>query len=212
MRRQAFLLALAFLSLTACENESYDSGDTALSYLRADFGMVHTAQAGTADYAVTDEGGRIGFTPMATVAWATTPDSLYRALIYYNKVENHAEPKAVQQVLVAHLLPPADVSRPSTDPLVFESAWLGGGFLNVGFAVKTGQDGSNALQSIGFRRDSAVTTRTETTVYITMLHAQNGVPEYYSSHGYVSVPTDSTCRYVLRVNTYDGWKEKKIGF
>lgn len=208
--RKYLLLAAALLMLVSCENESYDSGDTRLSYLRADFGMVHVARSGQVDFAVTDDGDRLSFVPEATVSWAGKADSVYRALIYYKKVNEYAQAEAMQQVLVASLYRAADVRLPLTDPLVFESAWVGGGYLNVGFSLKTGENGNGKAQSIGFMYDSTIVTPTDTTVYITMLHGQNGVPEYYSSRGYVSVSLPAGSHCVLRVNTYKGWVEKRI--
>lgn len=209
MRRFFLFLAAAVLVLASCENESYESGDTALSYVRADFALLHTAQPQTADYAVTDDGERLTFSPAAHVSWAEKADSLYRALVYYARTGSVAEAKGVQQVLVAQLRYP-EGRRPATDPLVFESAWRGGGYLNVGFAVKTGVDGEMKAQSIGFLCDSVVSAPADTTVFLTMLHSQNGAPEYYSTRAYVSLPAIATRHYVLRANTYKGWVEKRV--
>ena len=63
-----YLLPITFL--TACTSESYETGDGKYSYLRADFGEIHTAKPQQVDYAVNDEGRRISFETATTVKWA----------------------------------------------------------------------------------------------------------------------------------------------
>ena len=120
-----FLLTVCFF--VSCDNESYESGDTDLSYLYADFVMARTAEAKQVVSAVNDDGEQITLdSPLAT-EWTTTADSTYRALLYYtyNSAEDE-KPHGVSLVNVPVLLPKtlAPNEADATDPVGWESAWL----------------------------------------------------------------------------------------
>jgi len=207
------------VALSACATETYDSGDGSLSYLRADFCEAHTVAAKQIDRATTDAGDALSFDPYATANWATTPDSVYRALIYYNKVGTTCEAKAAQQVHVLEVFDAEKVKEIHTDPVVFESAWMSENkrYLNLGFAVKTGQqDNSQALQQIGMLCDSIVAHEDGSyDTYLRLYHNQNGVPEYYSAHTYTSVPMDrlpASGTIHLTVCDYDGPVTKTLDY
>ena len=82
-----FGLALTTLLFAACTADNYDTGDGKYSYLRADFVEAHTVASGKIDYAITDDGDSVRLNPVVSASWATKRDSIYRALLYYNKVE-----------------------------------------------------------------------------------------------------------------------------
>lgn len=203
------VLPLALL-VGGCTNESYDTGDGRYSYLRADFGMAHAERPLSIDYFISDDSDTLHFQSPLSPMWAVTGGEYYRCLLYYNVGESASEvsPVSVSQVLVARVLPPSDTL--STDPLVFQGAWIGGGYLNVAFEVKTGQaDGVDSKQIVGMTLDSI---SADSTAWMTMLHSQNGVPEYYSSRSYMSVPLDSipAKEISLSVNTYNGKAVKRL--
>ncbi|MCI6618621.1 MAG: NigD-like N-terminal domain-containing protein [Prevotella sp.] len=211
MSRSPILLCL-LLIMAACTADQYDTGDGRYSYLSADFVRAHTSMAGAVDYAVTDDGDSLILNPEGKASWATKADSVYRALLYYNKVKGGAEPVVITRVPV---IIPLATSRPDTlrtDPVTFESAWVSkdGRYLNVGYAVKTGRSdqADTQYQTLGIRLDSAVAdTEGRRRISLTMYHDQHGVPEYYSVRGYVSIPLDKVqrpCTLELTVNTYSG--------
>lgn len=186
--------AVLALGLGACEVDKYETGDSRYSYLRADFAMLHTTDSATANYMLTDDGDSVAFAPPARVGWAATPDSLYRALVHYD-VKTH-ECFAVSRIPVVRPTTTFTATTPPTDPLTIESVWVAGGFLNIGFAVKTGAtDSIEARQQIGLALDSTVVAHDlHRTLYLRVTHAQNGVPEYYTVRGYMSMPLAADMR------------------
>ncbi|MBQ7471190.1 MAG: hypothetical protein IJS97_02030 [Prevotella sp.] len=207
------------LLLTACQTDSYESGDTKYSYLRTDFAEAHSSAEGLLDRCVTDEDATLFFSPQAEAKWAGTADSVYRTLVYYdvrdldtiNLSGKTVVPLAAIRVPV---LMPKDVTElegvVKTDPLMLESSWVStnGRYLNLGIVYKTGKaDDEEAVQTISLLKES----EHEDTVTLCLLHDQGGVPEYYSSRIYTSIPlfnelAGKTIR--LRVNTYKGEVEK----
>lgn len=217
-----YLLPITFL--TACTSESYETGDGKYSYLRADFGEIHTAKPQQVDYAVNDEGRRISFETAPTVKWAEKGDTLYRALLYYNDLPDKAARSiSLQPVYVLAPKAAADVKDPHHDPVTFESAWLSTcqrtdlaiataegerqavtHYLNMAFLLKTGQpDDEKARQTIGMMSEQA----DDGSLRLTLLHDQGAIPQYYSTRIYTSIPlTDSQLQrgISLCINTYDG--------
>lgn len=205
------------LVLAACENETYDAGDGKYSYLRADFGEVRIGAATLAVGAVTDEGTELMFGSPYSAQWAVKADTIYRALIYYyDKVENgKTAPYSISRVPV---IEPYFTMRPDTlafDPIVFESAWVSksGKYLNIGLYVMTGQaDGIDRTQTIGVIHDGVETLGDGTRkLNLRLYHNQKGVPEYYSSHAYISIPLKDVDadQIAIAIPTYDGWKESR---
>ena len=208
---------LTTFAMVACTMDEYETGDGKYSYLRADFATVRTAESKTIVTATTDEGEALVITPSLTCEWATTPDSTYRALLYYSRVPDalpQVEAFSAMRVLVLQPISKASVKQPGklpADPLVMESAWIGndGRYLNLGLYVKTGKEGEgDKQQSIGVVCDTIVALDNGTREHrLHLIHHQNGVPEYYSSRVYASIPLDSISRgdaVTLEVNTYEG--------
>lgn len=206
----------------SCTTETYDSGDGEYSYLRADFVEAHTVAAKQVDYAVNDDGERITLSRHLAVNWATTPDSLYRGLLYYKRKPTENEPVSLQRVYVLTPKAAEDIKSPKFDPVTLESAWLsrcqlptpntqhqspntqqGAFYLNLSFLIKTGlADDPEAVQSIGMQGE----TQADGTVVLTLLHDQANVPQYYSTRIYASIPlAEEQLKkgVALAVNTYD---------
>lgn len=199
--------------LSACEVNNYESGDGKYSYLRADFGMIHTSKMGLADYVLTDEGRTVAFESPATVKWTKKADSLYRALVYYDA--STSKFFSASQVMVVIPQSYKEGETVTTDPLTIESVWTGGGYLNIGFSVKAGQtENIEARQHIGLVHDSTtVSMDGKKTVHLRIVHAQNGIPEYYSVRGYMSMPLPSGLQGAsisLSANTYKGTFVRRI--
>ncbi len=223
MNREWYISVFTFLLLTfmvvACEIDDDDSGDGKLSYMRADFANIHTADAKTVDYALTDNNDSLRLTPLATCGWAAEPDSLYRALLYYNvktKDTGNVEAISISQVLALTLMTTSKLKEIYTDPILFESAWVSPNhkYLNLGLYVKTGYKEGDEKQTLGMLCDSIYTHDDGTRRYdIRLFHNQNNIPAYYSSRVYASVPLDDFQpgdTLFLSVNTYEGLVQRTI--
>ena len=206
---------MALMSLMSCEIERYDTGDGDYSYMRADFAMVTTGEAKSLRYALTDEAESLTFSPPLDCSWATTPDSTYRALVYYNRKKEDLP--TVKGISAAHVMTLKLIKKKTDDmkmdPLTVESAWISanGKFLNLGLYVKTGKDGdSGKSQILGMVRDTIVALDNGSCEHQWLLfHHQNGVPENYSTRLYTSVALDSVGhgdRVSITAHTYEGMK------
>lgn len=144
------------------------------------------------DYVITDDGDSVRLATHVTASWVPARDTLCRALVYYNK--NTRQVFTMSQVLVTQPLDKTALDSVPTDPLTLENAWIGGGFLNIGFAVKTGKANEvDGRQSIGIMVDSVRSDSTSIqAITLRLLHAQNNVPQYYSVTGYLSIPMPTT--------------------
>lgn len=198
-------------TLLGCKNDTYDSGDGKYSYIKADFVEAHTASAKEINYAITDDGDSLVLSPHVSADWAAKSDSDYRALLYYYNTVNTTTAYSISRVPVVAYHPLSDFKSVHIDPVNFESAWLSTNrkYLNIGFYVKTGQqDGSTSSQVISMINDGVVSKSDGThELCLRMYHDQNGVPEYYSTKGYISIPIDNLPKgYIihLSINTYDG--------
>lgn len=207
-RRPVLMMTAAvamLLMVTACHMGAYDAGDSRHSYLRADFAEMHTNSNGALCRAVTDDGDSLVLVPVLKIAWATRPDTLYRALLYYNKGEADAtQSQAASRALSVtgvgarqvYVLRPqagsAGVSGPD-DAVGFQSCWMSASkrYVNVGLVLKSGQaDQPDSKHILGLIRDSIVTDlQGHRTFFCRIYHLQNGVPAYYSTTVYASIPT-----------------------
>lgn len=190
------LLPLVF-ALFACENEVYDTGDGPLSDMRADFVEAQTDADARMASVETDDGERLYLTGAVTVGWMERPDTVYRALLYYNKVKADggtycAEPLGITQVLVPPVTAVGDMNDDlKADPLDFVSSWksANGKYLNLELGVKTGTvDGSYGTQTLGLVC-LGVDERADGTrlVRLALYHDQAGVPQYYTATVYLSI-------------------------
>ena len=212
MKRNFIIIgALVVFTLLGCKNDTYDSGDGKYSYIKADFVEAHTVSAKEINYAITDDGDSLVLSPHVSADWAAKSDSDYRALLYYYNTVNTTTAYSISRVPVVAYHPLSDFKSVHIDPVNFESAWLSTNrkYLNIGFYVKTGQqDGSTSSQVISMINDGVVSKSDGThELCLRMYHDQNGVPEYYSTKGYISVPIVTLPKgYIihLSINTYDG--------
>ena len=114
----SIFLSILFVTtmLLSCSSEGYDTGDGELSYLKADFVEARTASAKMFVSATTDDGVDLLLSPALECEWATTVDSIYRALLYYKIGEGNAvEPVTVSRVMVLepHAMADGDEDRKS---------------------------------------------------------------------------------------------------
>ena len=208
-------MAVALWLTAACETDDYETGDGKYSYLRADFVEARSGEAKKVVSAVTDEGDSLVFRDGADCSWLTTPDSVYRGLLYSARGDEKApytQFVALSQVLVLRV-PEKRIEKPVTDPLTLESAWVSanGKYLNLGLVVKTGVDAdadTQKSQRLGVGCDTLVTHADgHRELHLILYHDQAGVPEYYSSNVYASIPIGALSKgdvVTLDVQTYKG--------
>ncbi len=210
-------LLLMLTLTTGCDNESYESGDGKYSHLNADFGMVQTKQSQTLVAATFDDGRAVEFQPTLTCEWADVPAATYRALVYYypTSKDNVVKPYSALPVYILRWKDKDYTSNTMlTDPVHVESLWLSKNKeyinLRLGIMVGTEEDGSRQQQLIGITLDNTQTNADNTHTYtVTLRHAQNNVPQYYTSQQYLSLPLhecQSGDNIILHVNTYEGEK------
>jgi len=210
--------------MLACTAENYDTGDGDLSYLRADFVEIHTNGDSELVNAMTDEGDSLVFSTPLKTKWATTKDSTYRALLYYNKVKEQVTPISATSVGVPNVVYTSQLKDSVVmDPLTWESVWQSKNntYLNMGLIIKTGvEEGVDNRQLIGVVCDTVVQRLDGTNeIHLRLLHNQNGVPMYYSSSFYMSIPVGRLPQapkegdeIVFTVNTFEGKVERRFAY
>lgn len=223
------LAVIAFLiTLTACTSESYDAGDGPNSYLTADLVLLHTSQDKSVRSALLDDGTTLQFSNPFAQEWLARPDSVYRALLYYDKTvatsaTADSNPTATS-IVRARSVRPVPVLRPvedmktlRTDPVGFESLWMSKNksYINLSLLLKSGKaEGDEALHALGVVSDGTTTDAAGSrTLHLTLYHDQGGVPEYYTVQQYVSIPTqllEEADTVELTLNTYNGKKVVKV--
>lgn len=207
---------IAHLFLASCSKSSYEEGDSRYSYLKSDFVEANTDSQGRLIAAKTDNDVRLAFSKPYKTIWNVTPDSVCRVLLSYNMYANGTDSTFVEPLTakMVYTISPKKTSHTDkiyTDPVNFVSAWKSknGKYINIYIGLKTGKTSDDAQrQSIGLMLDSTVVKNGVTTYCMKFLHSQGGVPEYYTSDTYVSIPikemtTGNKVR--LSLNTYNGW-------
>lgn len=212
-----WMYAILLLLLASCESDSYDKGEGELSLATAEFVEAHANGNKQMDYVITDNDECLTVSPQPSVKWMTTPDSLYRALLYYNNVgEGVIEPLSITQVPTLSIYPDWMIQDIKTDPVTFESIWqsANGKYLNMAFYLKIGEVGKDAeLHTISIIQDTIIQNADGTaTSFMCLYHDQGDMPEHYSSKCYISIPrdsikADSVC---MGINTYKGVLYKKV--
>lgn len=204
---------LAFVALlVACTNDPYTSGDSPYSYLRAEMADLHVKNTSITDI-MTDAGESIVLTNMTVSEKMARPDTTYRYLLYYNKVEGKREVSLVNNRPVDMLQPcSADkIFFADKDPLSLVSAWksANGKYLNLCLGLKTGYaDDADFKQMLALCLESTAVAEDGHTVYtLSIWHDQAGQPEFYTEEVYCSIPLSDFSEgdeLQLKFNTYQG--------
>lgn len=228
--KQSLAVIALLITLTACTSESYDAGDGPNSYLTADLVLLHTSQDKSVRSALLDDGTTLQFSNPFAQDWLTRPDSVYRALLYYDKTvatsDAAASNSTATSIVRARSVRPVPVLRPveaakvdamRTDPVGFESLWMSknNSYINLSLLLKSGKaEGDEALHALGVVSDGTTTDAAGSrTLHLTLYHDQGGVPEYYTVQQYVSIPTqllEEAVTVELTLNTYNGKKVVKV--
>ena len=209
------ILITSHLSLltSSCTTDTYDKGEGDYSLLCAELVEAHANSDKQLDWCLTDESEQLMFTEPVKASGIQTADSMYRALLYYNKVEEGIE---VVSIGLVNTIFPRRIKEMKTDPVRFESMWMSTSrrYLNMGLYLKTGNaTKKDQHHTIGLNIDTLILNGDGTrTARLTFYHDQGGLPEYYSQRSYISIPTDSidADSIYLRVYSYEGVKEKRF--
>lgn len=209
----------AMMLLTACTLDNYDKGDGEYSLLVADFAEVHVDAQKRVDYIVTDDDERLPVTNEIGASSVSTADSLYRCMLYYNKVVEDG--KASAEVLSISLVPCPQVKRMAadevkTDPVKFESLWRSKNqrYVNMYLQLLTGYvNDTTAIQELAVVEDTLYQYPDSTrALHLRLHHDQKGLPTYYSTPVYFSIPTErlQADTVYFHINTFQGAIEKSI--
>lgn len=228
--RQSLAVIALLITLTACNSESYDAGDGPNSYLTADLVLLRTSPDKSVRSALLDDDTELQFSNPFAQEWLTRPDSVYRALLYYDKTVAASDAAAsnptATSIVRARSVRPVPVLRPveaakvdamRTDLVGFESLWMSKNksYINLSLLLKSGKaEGDEALHALGVVSDGTTTDAAGIrTLHLTLYHDQGGVPEYYTVQQYVSIPTqllEEADTVELTLNTYNGKKVVKV--
>ena len=210
----------SFFAYSSCTQDGYEKGDGKYSNMRGDFVEAQVDAEKAIVFLTTDDGETLPLTQPYSAKWITRPDTVYRCMLYYNKVREEngqyaAEPISIGEVPCPIITPLAELETAmKTDPVKFESAWMSrtGKYLNLSLVLMTGtQDDAEAVHRLIIVQDAILTNPDATrTCILRLYHDQGGVPEYYSAHAYASIitsqiPADSVR---ISINTYNGVVEK----
>ena len=222
--KQLFCVIALLVALTACTSENYDAGDGTNSFLTADLVMLRTSADRLVRSAQLDDNTTLQFSNPFVQDWLERPDTVYRALLYYDKPTATSNAQGIttkaRSVAAVPVLTPvaeSEVKQMHTDPVGFESMWMSknGEYLNVSLLLKCGTpSGDNVRHQIGIVSSGVATaTDGQRTLRLTLFHYQGEMPEYYTVQQYLSIPTKvlgDADQVVFVVNTYDGAIERQI--
>lgn len=203
-------ITLVSLVVAACNSDG-DGGN--ISNLQVEMCDLRTSARQKALSCVLDDDQVLEFSAPLNVQWAQTPDSVYRALIYYNKVEGESKVDALSAVMAIFLRPvPADKDEWShfSDPVDMVSTWQAknGRYINLCLSLKTGVS-SGLAHKVTMVCDSISAAGSRH--YYRFCHSQDGIPTDYGVEEYVSVPIDSLAKgdtVTIAVPTFGGMVSK----
>lgn len=195
MRKTTLSIITILMAMIASCSDDDSSG---ISRLTAEMCDIHTSQRAVADYAVTDNDQRLAFTRPLNVSWATTPDSIYRAMLYYDNTDNGGSvtPLYAESVLFLNPRTPQEAKdwKDNNDPLEVATAWYAQNkkYLNIRLDIKSGTpDDQHQRHALGLVCDTVYTSPGGKRFSYRICHSQNGIPEYYTISAYASIPTAS---------------------
>ena len=222
MKKCFGLICCIICMIGGCTQDAYDKGEGRYSLMRADFVEANSNAQKEIERITTDDGDILSASKPFKAKFVNTPDSVYRCVLYYNKVKDGNsqdvfEPISIGQVACPKIIPLAELDKEmKTDPVKFESAWMSksGKYINLSLYLMTGSsEDEDAKHTLRIVQDTIVTNPDATrTSYLRIYHDQGGVPEYYSTQVYLSIitpgiPADSVR---IQIPTYKGMTEKSF--
>lgn len=203
--------AIVALLSVGCTTDNYDSGDGNLSYITADFVLLHTDSNACNVSADTDDNKHLTLSNPFQSEWTHKADSSYRALLYYDvtndvkkatSTDNNANGtvndcvvrmRSIRQVPVLMPTTAERVADINDSPLNVESIWISTNksFVNMTLLLKSGKtDNNSAIHTIALvRGDDYTDASGKRHASLRLVHDQGNVPQYYTVKQYVSVPT-----------------------
>jgi hypothetical protein len=206
------------LLISSCTQDGYEKGDGVYSLMQGDFVEVQVGKDKKIVSLTTDDGVTLPLTQPYSARWVTKADTLYRCMLYYNKVKD-SQGRTAAEIISISPVPCASLVSLSkfqskqelkTDPVKLQSVWMSksGKYLNMYLQLMIGNpDDTTAIQQIAIVCDTVYAYPDSTrTCSIILHHDQNHQPEYYSTDAWLSLPiTDlSVDTFRLSVNTYSG--------
>ena len=201
--------------ISSWSQDAYEKGEGRYSLMRGDFAEANVNSSREVTSITTDDGETLPLKSLHTAKWISRPDTVYRCMLYYNKVKADdgkmvAEVISIGKVNCPQIIPLPANDQYKDDPVKFESLWKSksGKYLNLHLQLKTGQtEDSTAVQKLEFFSDQVIVYPDgRRTLPVLLHHDQGGVPEYYSTQAYISIPTTDldvdSVRFYL--NTYAG--------
>ena len=203
--------------MCGCTQDAYDKGEGEYSLLRGDFVEAQVNTSKQVVSIMTDDGDLLSLAEPYSAKWIAKADTFYRCMLYYNKVEDHhgstiADVISMWQVPCPRVMPLNEFDKEiKTDPVKFESMWVSrsGKYLNMSLMLKTGStDDSTAVHQLAVVCDTVISK----SMFLRLHHDQGGVPEYYSTNAYISIPTSQlpADTITITLNTYEGLVQKQF--
>lgn len=204
-----FMAAVLAFTMVACNK---DDDDMSLSDLCIELCDLKTSVSKTVVSCVLDDDRTLTFVTPLRVAWATTPDSVYRAQIYYNNVagQDRVEPVGAASVPCMRVKDAKDSKWSEyADPVDFVAAWMAknGKYLNLCLSIKSGSAEDERSHRVAVVCDSISSTGQHQHHYYRFCHSQDGIPAYYSIERYLSVPISDIPKgdtITMSIPTFDG--------
>ena len=214
MKKTLALIITAFSAtlFTSCS----DNNDATYSNVVAELCELHTA-AQISDYIINDRNERLPFGKPITLTWASQADTIYRALLYYDKPAASTTITPLSLDLVPVLDPYAKDKvkgwQEMNDAVTLRSAWLSKNakYLNLDIGMKSGTTTDNKKHVIALVADTTIAEGTHRHHKFHFCHNQNGIPEFYTTYSYISIPiTDMPQGDTISINipTGKGWEQK----
>lgn len=211
------MLVVTFF-VVSCTVDPYETGDTSLSYLKAEMVDMHVVGREVRSI-VTDADERLSVSSSFLLPEKIEHrDTTYRVMLYYNKVGN--KPIELKSMRQAYVVRPSDRQSSLTlkdDPIKLISAWKAqnGNYLNLSLGFMTGNmDDDGAVHKLGLVVDAVETMGDGSrTYYLIFHHDQDSIPEYYTQTVYLSIPLKDYAigdRICIKMNTYSGCIEKSF--
>ena len=143
----SLLITFHFSLLTSCTRDAYEKGEGAYSLMRGDFAEANVNSNCEITSITTDDGETLPLTILQTAQWISSPDTIYRCMLYYNKVKAADGPLAMSEKTY------------KDDPVKFESLWRSksGKYLNLHLQLKTGYTEDSTAMSASRQRVLALT-------------------------------------------------------
>ena len=210
--RHLIIYTLTALLLLSCEQDTYDKGDGTYSDMTADFVEAHANGEKNIDYVITDNGDSLTLDVPCEASWASTADSTYRAIMYYNKVDaNTIKALSISKMNLMSVTPRDSIKTMKTDPIGLESSWISKSkhFITFAITLKVGIANANSEKHrITLIPDSVTLDKSgdKGTLHMTFFHDKGDIPEYYTEKFYFSLPTSILSGFgcdsaAIRVNT-----------